>query len=132
MTLFTVQQVSVPLEAMTGDAVIKPILRAPTSEAGGGLTLVSATYFAGTATSAGTAHSLTLLKYSASGSLAGTVSGTLGGTANPFSTNSFNAFTLTDTDFEAGQYLVVRKNETNTSTPVRSALIIEYILGRRP
>lgn len=132
MTLFTVQQVNVPLESMQGDNVIKPVLRAPASEAGGGITLVSAHYFAGTATTAGTAHSLTLLLYNSTGALAGTVSDTLGGTANPFSTNSFNAFTLTNTDLEAGQYLVVRKNETNTSTPVRSALIVEYVMGRRP
>lgn len=132
MTLFTVQQVSVALNDMTGDAVIKPILAAPSANAGGGLTLVGATYFAGTATTSGTAHSLTLLKYNATGTLAGTVSNTIGGTASPFTTNSFNTFTLSDKDFEAGQYLVVRKNETNTSTPVRAALIVEYILGRRP
>lgn len=125
-----VKQVAVPLDNMVDDLTVMPVLKAPSDKWGGGLTLVSATYFAGTLTNAGTAHKVRLLLYNASGALAGTITGYVGGTASPFTTNSLNALTLTTTQIPAGYYVYVQKDEEGgSSDPVRSSLIIEYVHG---
>lgn len=131
MSILDVKQVVVSLDDLVDDLTVMPVLKAPSEKWGGGLTLVSATYFAGTLTTSGTAHSLRLLLYNGGGTLAGTVADYIGGTASPFTTNSLNTFTLSTSQIPAGYFVYVQKDEVNSSDPTRSALILEYVHGEK-
>ncbi len=128
--MFEVHTLSVNLEGFTDDLTTMHILRAPDGGAGGAITITDAWYVNGTAHNAGTAFSLRLLNYGTAGtSNQGTVSDEIGGTAAPFATNTPKRFTIVDGKLEAGEWLVIRKDEVNSSDPVRGVLTIQYVMG---
>lgn len=132
-----VKQVVVPLDAASwaGDNVQQRILRAPNAEDGGGLTIVSAYAVNEAATGAGgTAFSLSLHNYGTAGTaikaVGGTVAAPLGGTADPFEAGVPKAFVLSNAYLAAGEWLVLDKQETNSSDPTRGVVVIDYLLGK--
>ena len=113
-----------------GDAVVGHVMKAPSAAHGGALTLLSAYFTNQAACNAGTAFSVILLNYGTTGTVnGGTVAAAIGGTADPFAAGTPKAFTLSSPKLAAGEWLVLRKNETNSSDPTRGALTIRYALG---
>lgn len=133
MDAFTVHHLAVQLSGSlnTGTAMM-PVIVADALNLGGGFTLVSAQYQAGTTTGAGTAYTLTLVHGGASGTvLGGTVSTTIGGTASTFASDQVAAFTLSGTlTFAAGDSLSVRKVASGVNQSPAGVLNIAYIPGR--
>jgi hypothetical protein len=109
-----------------GDAVYGHVMRAPTNAHGGGVTILEAWVTNAAATNSGTAFSLELQNWGTAGTAAkstgGTVAAAVGGTASAFTANLAKAFTLSYPYLDAGEYLVLKKGETNSSDPTRAVL----------
>ncbi len=119
-----------------GDDVTMHLMKAPSESDGGGITLLGATFVNGAATNAGTAFALQLENWGTAGNAiktgaAGTID-SIGGTADVFAADTPKAFSVSGATafLDAGEYLVLRKNEENSSDPTRGSLIIEYAMGR--
>jgi hypothetical protein len=143
-TAFNVHIVSLPLapgastEALgwTGNDITGHVLRAPLAGEGGGLTILRAYAVNGAATSGGTSFALQLENWGTSGTAikvtGGVVAAAIGGTGDHWAANTPKAFALgTTTRFiAAGEWLVLRKTETNSSDPTRGVVVVEYVMGR--
>jgi hypothetical protein len=114
-----------------GDNVIGHVLRAPLAAMGGAITIVAAYAVNQAATGAGTGFALSLLNYGAAGTaVAGTVANAIGGTGDPWAAGVPKAFTISDGVLDAGEWLVLKKTETNSSDPTRCSVVIEYLVGK--
>jgi len=113
-----------------GDGVTALVLKAPTSALGGAIRIVDAYFVNGAATGAGTAFSIKLTNRGTTGVASATdVSASLGGTGSVFVANTPKQFTITDPVLEAGEWLGLIKNETNSSDPTRGLLVVQYAMG---
>lgn len=113
-----------------GDDVVGHLFPAPTIALGGGIKIVAAYAVNGAATTSGTSFSLKLEKWGTAGTAdGGDISSALGGTADPWAASTPKTFTLSDDTLSAGEWLVVRKNETNSSDPTRCSIILQYVMG---
>lgn len=113
-----------------GDDKVANIFKAPSAALGGAIKIVRAYAVNQAATGAGTGFSLTLLNYGTAGTaVAGTVSSELGGTGDPWAAGTPKAFTISDGDLDADEWLVLRKDETNSSDPSRCMVVIQYLHG---
>jgi len=119
---------------LAGDNVQMHVMRAPNAEDGGGLTILRAYVVNEAATTAGTAFDLALHNYGTAGTaikaVGGTVAAPLGGTADPFAAGVPKAFVLSNAYLAAGEWLVLDKQETNSSDPTRGVIVIDYLLGK--
>lgn len=119
-----------------GDDVTGHIFRAPTDAHGGGITILEAWAENGAATGAGTGFSLQLENWGTAGTAikasGGTVAAAIAGTADPWAADTPKDFTLTSANvfLDAGEYLVLRKNEDNSSDPTRGVVSIAYVMGK--
>ncbi len=111
---------------------LMPLIIAPDNSLGGGFTLLSAQFQAGTTTGAGTAYTLKLVHGGYRGTaLGGTVSDTLGGTASVFASDTVYPFALTGTlTFAAGDSLSIQKVASGVNQSPAGVLNIQYINGR--
>lgn len=110
------------------------ILKAPTDAHGGGLRLLAASAVEqASGQTSGTAYALQLLKYSSAGTPAvnGTIAANIGGTASPLAAGVPQAWTLDDdyTFIDAGESVVVKYSEQNTTNPTQCSIIVEYLVG---
>jgi len=114
----------------------QPKWRAPSY--GGDTAIVAAYAVIDTALVAGTADmfSLTLLRYSMSGTvltLAGTISKALGaavsGTAPGWVANQPYAFTINEAALDAGDWVAVKYDETGTVAPLNIDIVLETAKG---
>lgn len=117
-----------------GDDVTGHILKAPSAGNGGGITLLDVSVVNAAATGAGTGFSLQLENWDTAGtaikSSGGTVAAALGGTSSPWAANTPKSFTISNAFLDAGEWLVLRKAETNSSDPTRAVVTIQYLMGR--
>lgn len=118
-----------------GDDVTGHMFRAPSDAHGGGITILAAYAVNGAATGAGTGFSLQLENWDTGGTAiksgsGGTIAAAVGGTADPFAENTPKAFTISNAFVDAGEWVVLRKNETNSSDPTRAVVSVHYVLGR--
>ena len=116
-----------------GNNVTGHIFRAPSTDFGG-VTLVGASYVDGASGGAGTAFSLQIENWGTAGTAiksgaAGTVAAALGGTGDPFLASTPKNFTLSKPILGGGEWLVLRKAETNSSDPTRGVLVLQYVMG---
>ena len=116
-----------------GNNVTGHIFRAPPTGFGG-VTLVAASYVDAAAGGAGTAFALALENWGTAGTAiksgaAGTVAAAIGGTGDPFVASTPKNFTLGNPVLAAGEWLVARKTETNSSDPTRGVLVLQYVMG---
>lgn len=113
-----------------GDDKSARIFRAPSATLGGGITILAAYVTEEGVTTSGTAHSWQLLNYGTPGTAnLGTVSAVVGGTADVFVAGLPKAFTLSDPVLDADEWLVLNKQEDNSSDPVRGVFHMHYIMG---
>ena len=114
-----------------GDTKIGHIMKAPEAADGGGIKILRAYHITGTAHGAGTAYALSLLNYGTAGTAVEGTIGTVGGTADPISADVPTAFTLTAAQqiIDAGEWVVLLKDETNSQDPARGSVVIEYVMG---
>ncbi|MBN1967532.1 MAG: hypothetical protein JW910_22950 [Anaerolineae bacterium] len=113
-----------------GDTVLGHILKAPAAGAGGAITILSAYAVNQAATDSGTSFALSLLNYGTAGTaVEGTVASGIGGTADAWEAGVPKEFTISDGKLEAGEWLVLYKDEENSSDPTRCSVIIEYVMG---
>lgn len=122
-------------EGWQGNDVVGHLLRAPADGLGGGITILEAYAVNAAATGAGTGFSLQLENWGTAGTAiksgaAGTVAAAIGGTADPWAADTPKDFSLSNAFVDAGEYLVLRKAETNSSDPTRGVVVIHYALGR--
>lgn len=114
-----------------GDAKIGHVLKAPSATQGGGLTILKAYAVNQAATGAGTSFALQLLNYGTGGtSQDSVISSALGGTASPWAAGTPKEFTISDGYIAPGEWVVLKKTETNSSDPSRCSVIIEYVMGK--
>ena len=125
--------VSFPLYATdwAGDNVIGHVMRAPAAADGGGIYIVRVTIADQLAHGAGTAYQGLLLNYGTAGTAVEGTIGTVGGTGDPIAAATPKAFTLTAAQqtIDAGEWIVFKKDETNSQDPTRGVLVIEYLMG---
>lgn len=113
-----------------GDTKVANLFKAPSQALGGAIKIVRAYATNQAATGAGTGFSLTLLNYGTSGTaVAGTISDALGGTADAWAAGVPKAFTITDGDVDADEWVVLLKDEENSSDPTRCVVVIQYLHG---
>jgi len=117
-----------------GNDVIGHVMKAPAAGMGGAITILNAYVVLQAATNAGTAQAYQLENHGTSGTAiksgaAGTVAAAIGGTADLFAAATPKAFTLSYPKLAAGEWLVLRKTETNSSDPTRGVLVVEYLHG---
>lgn len=117
-----------------GNDVVGHVLRAPLAGQGGAITILRAYAVNAAATNGSTGFALQLENWGTAGTAilagsAGTVAAALGGTADPWAVDTPKAFTLSNPTLDAGEWLVLRKTETNSSDPTRGVLVIEYVAG---
>lgn len=133
---FEIKSVLVPLPAAdwAGNDITQRILRAPDAGDGGGITLLRAYAVNEAATTAGTAFALQLENHGTAGTAikasGGTVAAAIGGTADVFAAGVPKAFTLSNAYLAAGEWLVLRKTEEQSSDPTRGALLVQYVMGK--
>lgn len=118
-----------------GDDVVGHLFRAPSSDHGGGITILAAYAVNGAATGAGTGFSWQLENWGTAGTAiksgsAGTIAAAVGGTADPFAQDTPKAFTISNAFVDAGEWVVIRKDEDNSSDPTRGVVSVHYVLGR--
>lgn len=117
-----------------GDDVTGHVMVAPSDAHGGGVTILAAYGVNGAATGAGTGFSLQLENWDTGGtaikSSGGTIAAAIGGTADVWAADTPKSFTISNAFVDAGEWVVVRKNETNSSDPTRGYVVIHYVLGR--
>lgn len=124
--------VSVPLYAADWDGDNKKmhLFKAPTAGDGGPITIKRASAVVQNSTGAGTSFGLALHLYNSDGTtLAGTIAGEIGHTSSPWVAGTPKNFTISDGDVPAGSWVVLQKEETNSSDPLRGILCIEYQMG---
>lgn len=108
-----------------GNNVAARLFRAPAAGYGGAVTILEAYFTNGAATGAGTGFSLQLEIWPVdSATPSGTIAAYIGGTGDPFEANIPKAFTIDDGKLEAGEWLAIRKAETNSSDPTRGMLYL--------
>jgi hypothetical protein len=133
---YEVKSLVVPLYATDwgGDDALMHLMRAPSSAQGGGVTILAAYLVPGAATNAGTAHSFQLENWGTAGTsiktAGGTVAGSIGGTADVFAAQTPKTFTISNAFLDAGEWLVLRKNEDSSSDPLLSMLTVQYVEGK--
>lgn len=131
-----VKVVSIPLVGSDwdGDAKYQHVLKAPLDGEGGGITILRAYAVNHAATTSGTGFALSLHNYSTAGtaekSTGGTVAAAIGGTADVWAAGVPKEFTISNAFLDAGEWLVLKKGETNSSDPTRGVLVVEYLMGR--
>ncbi len=117
-----------------GDDKVANILKAPSAAHGGAITILGAWATNQAATTGGTAFALTLLNYGTAGtaikSSGGTVGATVGGTTDHWAVGVPKEFTLVNAVLEAGEWLVLRKTQDNSSDPSRCVVTIQYVMGK--
>lgn len=119
-----------------GDTKYQQIARGPSLANGGGLTILEAWAVNHAATTSGTTHSLQLLNYGTAGtavkSTGGTISNAIGGTADAWAESVPKAFTLVAAGqyIGPGEYVVILKDEENSSDPTRGLVNIIYKIGK--
>jgi len=115
-----------------GDTVVGHVFKAPEAADGGGIYILRAYYIDQAAHGAGTAFILRLVNYGTAGTLSEGTIGTVGGTADPVAAGVPEAFTLTAAQqyVDAGEWVVLEKDETNSSDPTRGCVVIEYLIGQ--
>jgi hypothetical protein len=124
--------VSVPLYATDWDGDNKKmhLFRAPSAGDGGPIKIKRAAVVVQNSTGAGTSFGLALHLYDTIGTtLAGTIAGEIGHTSSPWVAGTPKEFTIADGDVAAGQWVVLQKEETNSSDPLRGIVTIEYQMG---
>jgi len=78
----------------------------------------------------GTGVALTLLDYGTAGTAAeGTVSSALGGTAITWTAATPKNFTISEGTMDAGDWLVLKYDETGTVAPLNITVQIDYVCG---
>ena len=114
-----------------GDTKIANLFRAPTAANGGGITILEAYFTNQAADGAGTASKLFLYNYGTPGTAVSGTIGSAGGTADPWAAGVPKAFTLTAAQqlIDAGEWVVLSKDEENSSDFTRGILTIHYIMG---
>lgn len=136
--LLNVNVVSYPLPdtatGWQGNNVIGHVIKAPAAGVGGAITILSAHLVLQNTTDAGTASAWQLENHGTGGTAiksgaAGTVAAAIGGTADVITAATPKAFTLLYPKLSAGEWLVLRKTETNSSDPTRGVLVVEYLHG---
>lgn len=125
--------VSIPLTTGTVDTYT--VLRAPTGDQGGAITILGAEIVNHATTSGTATFTAQLLSYSNAGTPAvnGTVGATIGGTADHWTDNVPKAFTIgsgAEAVLAAGEYLVVNIASVDTGTPTRPYLMLRYRDGK--
>lgn len=114
-----------------GNNVVANVFKAPLAANGGAVTILEAYVVNQAATTSGTAFGLQLLNYGTAGTASkANVSAALGGTADVFAAGVPKAFTLSAPILDAGEWLVVKKTETNSSDPSRCYITLVYAVGR--
>ena len=118
--------VSVPLYGgasdWQGDDVHMHVFRAPDADEGGAMRLISAHAVNAAATGAGTGFGLALHNYGTGGTaVEGTIAVEIGGTADPWVADTPKEFALTagQEKIDAGEWIVLDKQEDNSSDPTR-------------
>lgn len=125
-----VMTAALDISGMSGDLVRMPVVVAPSAANGGGITILDAKYWCGTATNAGTAYTLALLTYTGGTTLSGTVAAAIGGTASVFTSESVNSFTISTAKVSAGDWVMVYKDEQGAAnSPTRGVVVVQYING---
>ena len=112
--------------------VVGHAFKAPAATDGGGITILRAWSINAAATSAATSHALQLENWGTAGTAIkanGTIAAALGGTADPYAANVPKAFVFAQPRMAAGEWLVIRKTETNSSDPTRGVIVLEYQVG---
>lgn len=114
-----------------GDTVTGHVFRAPAAGDGGGIKILRASFVNAAATGAGTSFALALLNYGTAGTAVEGTIGSVGGTAAPYSAGVPAEFTLTAAQqlIDAGEWIVLSKDEENSSDPTRGTVVIEYQMG---
>lgn len=117
-----------------GDDVVGHLFAAPSDAHGGGITILAAYGVNAAATGAGTGFALQLENWGTGGTAikasGGTLAAAIGGTADPWAASTPKSFTISNSFVDAGEWVVVRKNETNSSDPTRGVVVVHYVLGR--
>lgn len=127
--------VSLPGADWAGDDVTGHVLQAPTDAHGGGITLLDVSVVNAAATSAGTSFALQIENWGTAGNAIKTSGGTvvpaIGGTADPFAAGTPKAGSINSgaAFVDAGEWLVLRKSEDNSSDPTRGVVVIKYVMG---
>lgn len=121
--------VSIPLPAAVDDCFV---LRAPESAEGGAITIRGAEVVNHATTSSTVSFTVALHAYSNAGTPAvnGTVAAAQGGTADHWADNIPKELTLTDTQLEAGEYLVLSVAAQGGGAPTRGYLMLRYEDGK--
>lgn len=109
------------------------VLRAPTAEEGGGITILGAYAVNHAATNGGTSFSLALHKYTNAGTpaVSGTIAPPIGGTSDPWASAVPKSFTI-DGDharIDAGEWLAIDYTEQTSGSPTNGFVTIHYQLG---
>jgi len=115
-----------------GDDVHMHIYKAPDADEGGNVQVLSAWAVMAAATGAGTSFSLALHNYGTAGTaVEGTVAAAMGGTADAaqWAADTPREFTISDGDLNAGEWLVLDKQEDNSSDPTRGIVVVNILEG---
>lgn len=117
-----------------GDDVTGHVFRAPTDALGGGLTIVGIDVVTATATGAGTSWAVQVENWGTAGTAikasGGTIAAAIGGTVDPFAANTPKTGTISNAFLDAGEWVVLRKSETNSSDPVRGVVHFHVLQGK--
>lgn len=134
--VFDVNIITVPLSGAdwAGDDVTGHAFRAPTNAQGGGVTILRADVVNAAATGAGTGWGVQFENWGTGGTAikdsGGTVAAEVGGTASPFEAGVPKAATIENGFVDAGEWIVIRKAETNSSDPVRGVVTFHILTGK--
>ena len=116
-----------------GDTKVAKLFRAPTAAHGGGMTILEAFASNEGATGAGTSFSWALHNYGTAGtaikSTGGTIAAAIGGTASPWAAGVAQEFTLSYPYIAPGEYVVLAKDEVNSSDPSRGCICLLVAMG---
>lgn len=136
--ILDIKIISFPLQdtanGWQGDDVTGHVFRAPTDALGGGLTIVGIDVVNGAATTAGTSWAIQVENWGTAGteikSTGGTIAAAIGGTADPFAADTPKAGTISNAFLDAGEWVVLRKTEDNSSDPVRGVVQFHVLQGK--
>lgn len=110
------------------------VFRVPSAGHAGGVTIGTAEAVNAAATNAGTGFTLTLENWGTAGTAikasGGTIAAAIGGTGDPWVADTPKAFTLSNAYLDAGEWVVLKKIETNSSDPTRAVVFIELLSGK--
>lgn len=131
-----IQTIIVPLYATdwAGDDVHMHAYKAPDADEGGSVRIVSAHAVNAASTGSGTSFSLALHNYGTGGTaVEGTIAAAIGGTADSaqWTADTPREFTLTAAQavLDPGEWLVLDKQEDNSSDPTRGVVVINLQHG---